>query len=85
LAKIKVIKVNAYGSAFPVKFHPDEELMIWFVYSVKAVDNGKLKLPGIKRGDVFDAAVIAKQKMNSNVMEFEIHNYNKNIKYDPGS
>ena len=77
ILKLRIIKVNAYGSAFPVKLHKDQKIKTIFVYSTKAFDNGKIKLPGLKRGDVFDAAIWAKHKMNSDKPEFVISTYQK--------
>jgi hypothetical protein len=77
IVKLRIIKVKAYGSAFPVKLHQGSKIKTVFVYSAKAFDNGKIKLPGLKRGDVFDAEVIAKHKMNSNEPVFMISTYQK--------
>jgi len=78
LVKIRIIKVSVYGSAFPVKFHENQKLKIIFVYSAKAFDDGRIKLPGMKRGDIFEASVEAKQKMNSSETEFYVYRYKKN-------
>lgn len=78
LVKTRIIKVNAYGSAFPVKFHNNQKLKIIFVYSAKVFDDGRIKLPGLKRGDIFEASVEAKQKINSDEAEFYVYRYKKN-------
>ncbi len=77
VVKVKIIKVNAYGSAFPVRFHKKQKLWVNFVYSASAFDNGRVKLPGLKRRDVFEASVKALQKMNSDKTEFYIYSYTK--------
>ncbi len=58
--KIKVMKINAYGSAFPVKFHEKQKLMVKLIDA----EQSKTKKEKLKRGEKIIATIKAKQAMN---------------------
>lgn len=79
LAYIKIIKVEKYGSAFPMHFSVGEKIEVCFIFSLKPSKkvylDKHLKLPGLKKGDEFKAQINAKPKFGSNLSDFKIYGY----------
>ncbi len=77
IAYIKIIKVEEYGSSFPEKFSKKQKVQVKFVYSLKPLKNDRIDLPGLKKRDVIKAKISARPKMNSNITEYLIFNYQR--------
>ena len=77
IAYIKIIKVEGYGSSFPEKFIKKQKLQVKFVYSLKPFKKDKIDLPGLKKRNVIKANITARPKINSNITEYLIYNYQR--------
>ncbi len=74
-ATIEIIKVEKTGRTFPVKFTEGQKLKVKFSCSLNKEENKKL--PGLKKRDIFKAAIKAKPIMNTNSSEYLIQTYQK--------
>ena len=74
-ATIEIVKVEKTGRTFPEKFTEGQKIKVKFLCSLKQIEDKKL--PGLKKRDVFKAAIKAKQKLNTNLLEYQIQNYKK--------
>ncbi|MCF6242591.1 MAG: hypothetical protein L3J74_14745 [Bacteroidales bacterium] len=74
-ATIEIIKVEKTGRTFPEKFMKGQKIKVKFSCSLNKVENKNL--PGLKKRDIFKAAIKAKPKMNTNSSEYQIQNYQK--------
>jgi hypothetical protein len=73
IARIEILKVKGYGSAFPVKLVPEQRLKVRFTPSL----NKTSELPGLKKKDTFEGTLRSKPVFNSNQTEFIITHYTK--------
>ncbi len=74
-ATIEIVKVEKTGRTFPEKFTEGQKIKVKFLCSLKQIEDKKL--PGLKKRDIFKAAIKAKQKLNTNLLEYQIQNYKK--------
>lgn len=75
LVKLKIIKVKAYGSAFPEKFSEGQKLTLNFVCPI--VDNED-RSSDLKRGKIIDVSIKALPVMHGNDHEFKVYSYSAN-------
>jgi hypothetical protein len=74
-ATIEIIKIEKTGRTFPEKFTEGQKIKVKFLCSLKQINDKNL--PGLKKRDVFKAAIKAKPKLNRNTFEYQIQNYRK--------
>jgi len=72
LVKLKIIKVKAYGSAFPEKFSEGQKLTLNFVCPI--VDN-KDRSSDLKRRKIIDISIKALPVMHGNDHKFKVYSY----------
>jgi len=75
IAIIQIIKIDKTGRTFPEKFAEGQKIEVKFTCSL--LPNENKKLPGLKKKNIFKAAIKAKPKMNTNSSEYLIQTYQK--------
>jgi len=66
VVKLKVVKIDAYGSAFPLRFSEGQKMTVNFACPIVDGDSETNRSYSLKKGNLIDAVLTARPVINSN-------------------